>query len=181
MSRWLTHDSQTVYENAWIRVREHQVSRPDGSDGVYGVVEVRNPAVFIVPITDAGEILLIRMYRYTLDLESVEVPAGGTDGEDPLAAARRELVEETGHAAAEWESLGLMHANDGVCHAPEHVFLARGLSVSDDRGAMAAEGITEVLTRSWEQVFEMIRRGEIHDSESIASLMLAAVRVGRVR
>jgi 8-oxo-dGTP pyrophosphatase MutT (NUDIX family) len=181
MTRWLTHDSQTVYENAWIRVREHQVSRPDGSEGIYGVVEVRNPAVFIVPITEAGEVVLIRMYRYTLDRESVEIPAGGTDGQDPLVAAERELVEETGYTAAEWEPLGLMHANDGVCNAPEHVFLARTLTCADDHGAMAAEGISEVLTKPWEEVIEMIRQGEIHDSESIAALMLAAVALGRVR
>src|SRR6476619_2150528 len=96
---WQTRASRTVYENRWIRVREDDVTRPDGGEGIYGVVEVRHPAVFVVPVTGAGEVLLVRIHRYATGRESLEIPAGGTDGEDPLVAARRELQEETGHVA----------------------------------------------------------------------------------
>ena len=88
-----------AYENPWIRVREDAVLRPDGEPGVYGVVEVRSPAVFVVPVTEAGEIVLVSVDRYSLGGLSWEVPAGGTDGEETLAAAVRELREETGLAA----------------------------------------------------------------------------------
>ncbi|HET9633323.1 MAG TPA: NUDIX domain-containing protein, partial [Terrabacter sp.] len=92
---WPTTESRLVYENAWIRVREDAVTRPDGSDGTYGVVEVRRPAVFVVALTDEDEVVLVTVDRHTVG-HSVEVPAGGTDGEDPLRAAQRELAEETG-------------------------------------------------------------------------------------
>ena len=90
MTLWRTHSSTTVYENPWIRVREDAVDRPDGSAGIYGVVEVRNPAVFVVPVTADDEVVLVEVDRYTTGV-SLEVPAGGSDGEDLLVAAQREL------------------------------------------------------------------------------------------
>ncbi len=131
MTLWRTRTSTTVYENPWIRVREDAVDRPDGTAGIYGVVEVRNPAVFVVPLTDADEVVLVEVDRYTTGI-SLEVPAGGSDGEDLLLAAQRELREETGLVAESWERIGSMFALNGISNAPEHVFLARGLRPSGE-------------------------------------------------
>ncbi len=124
---WQRLRSRVAYENAWIRVREDAVLRPDGSPGVYGVVEVRSPAVFVVPVTEAGEIVLVEVDRYTIGGLSLEVPAGGTDGEDPLVAAGRELREETGLAAESLVDLGPVYSLNGVSDAPGRVVVARGL------------------------------------------------------
>ena len=134
MSGWQTRATRTVYENAWVRVREDAVTRPDGSDGVYGVIEMKHPAVFIVPVTEAGEVLLVRMHRYPIGRESVEVPAGGTDGEEPLVAARRELLEETGRSAATWTRLGEFYSLNGVADARADVFLAQRPHAATGRG-----------------------------------------------
>ena len=208
MIPWHTRSSTVVYENPWIRVREDAVDRPDGTPGIYGVMEVRQPAVFVVPLTDDDEVVLVEVHRYTTGTLSLEVPAGGSDGQDPLVAARRELQEETGLVADRWEPIGTMFALNGVCHAPEHVFLARGLRGADTVGvpaphdatagehmtagqratadehasaaSQAEEAISAVRRVPWRQALALVQDGTITDGETVAALMYAAVALGRV-
>ncbi|WP_436699839.1 NUDIX domain-containing protein [Nocardioides sp. BYT-33-1] len=179
MQTWQRRSTRTAYENPWIRVREDAVVRPDGSDGIYGVVELKNPAVFVVALTDADEVVLVEVDRYTTgDRSSLEVPAGGTDGEDPLLAAQRELREETGLAASEWREIGRMNALNGVADAPEIVYLARGLTeVGDD--AMLEDGIVAVHRVPFDELLTRAGRGEVADGETLACLLLALVALGR--
>ena len=179
---WPVRATKVVYENPWIRVREDAVTRPDGTDGIYGVVELQRPAVFVVALTDADEVVLVTVDRHTVGT-SVEVPAGGTDGEDPLVAARRELAEETGLVARDWRQVGTMNALNGVCRAPEVVFLATGLAPAQAAGDTAArteEGIRDVRRVPVHEVIGLVRDGAISDGETIAALMLALVALGRV-
>ena len=176
---WSTLESRAVYENAWIRVREDQVRRPDGTLGVYGVVEVRNPAVFVVAVTDDDEILLVTLHRYTTGQVSIEVPAGGSDGEDLLAAARRELREESGYEAVHWRELGEVQSLNGVAAAPGRVFLATGLDLVGG-AELEIEGIEAVRAVPVAEVLAMVGRGDITDNESLGALLMAFVALGRV-
>ncbi|MCL2594913.1 MAG: NUDIX hydrolase [Promicromonosporaceae bacterium] len=180
---WQTRSSKVAYQNRWIRVREDQVVRPDGSDGLYGVVEV-GPSVFVVALDDDDRVLLVDVDRYTVG-RSLEVVAGGSDGEDLLAAAQRELLEEAGLVAERWEQAGSMFALNGVCVAPETVFIARKLSSNVDASILNAtqnaDGITGARWVPFGETLVMIARREITDGETIASLAIAGIHLGRFR
>lgn len=175
---WQTNGSRVVYENAWISVREDAVTGPAG-DGIYGVVTMQHPAVFIVALDDRERVCVITLDRYTVG-RTIEVPAGGTDGEDPLIAAQRELLEETGFRADDWTAIGTMQALNGVTVATEHVFLARGLHAADGE-ARAEEGIDDVSWVPFDEALAMIADGRINDGETVAALAYAGIRLGRFR
>lgn len=178
---WPVTDTRIAYENPWIRIREDVVVRPDGSDGLYGVLELRD-AVFVVALDDEDRVVLVTVDRHTTGAGSIEVPAGGGDDQDPLVAARRELLEETGLEAAEWMPLGTINALNGVARAAEHVFLARGLTASVDAAASQdEEGISAMQRVPLAEALAMCGDGRIRDGETVAALSLAAIRLGLLR
>jgi 8-oxo-dGTP pyrophosphatase MutT (NUDIX family) len=174
---WRTISSKLVYRNPWISVREDQVVRPDGSPGLYGVVESR-PSAFIVALSDADELLLVTQDRYPTGTASVEVPAGNAGDEDPLTAARRELQEETGYVAASWAPIGVLESMNGICTELQHVFLARELRY-EGGDAQAEDGIVDVQWVPLDDVLARIRDGRITDGQSVSSLLLALLALDR--
>lgn len=176
---WPVTASRTVYENRWIRVDEEDVVQPDGAPGIYGVVTLKNDAVFVVAVDDEDRVLLVEVDRHTVG-PSLEVPAGGSDGEEPLAAAQRELLEETGFAAGAWTRLGGMTALNGICRAPEHVFLARDLRpVASAEAAQREEGIRALERVPLAAVPDLVTAGRLTDSETLAALLMALAALHR--
>jgi len=175
---WQTRASRTVYENRWIRVEENDVVGPHG-EGIYGVVEMRHPAVFIIAMDDDDRVCLVSLERYTTG-PSWEVPAGGSDGEDPLRAAQRELAEEAGVTARRWTPLGRMDALNGIARAPEFVFLAQDIERgADAEASQHEEGIEAVRWLPFREVLDMIRTGGISDGETVAAIAYAGIHLGR--
>ena len=170
---WKTLDSTVVYENSWIRVREDQVIRPDGNEGIYGVVETRI-AVGVVPLTANGEVHLVGQYRYPLHEYTWEIIEGGADpGEEPIETAKRELREEAGLLAGTWTQLGPeIHVSN--CHSSEIavLFLAEDLTQTE----LEPDG-TEILQQRrlpLEEVMAMVETGEMKDSLSLLGMYRAA-------
>ncbi|HZS03801.1 MAG TPA: NUDIX hydrolase [Blastocatellia bacterium] len=167
---WRTLSSRQVYENPWISVREDQVVRPDGRPGIYGVVHMKNKAIGVVPVDGEGNIYLIGQYRYTLNCYSWEIPEGGCpEGEDPLAAARRELLEETGLEAREWRLLGKSHLSNSVTDEEAICYLATDL-IQKEAQPEGTEKL-EILRLPFAEALRMIERGEITDSLSIIAML----------
>jgi 8-oxo-dGTP pyrophosphatase MutT (NUDIX family) len=172
---WTTLGSRRVYENAWIRVREDQVLRPDGQPGVYGVVEFKNRAVGVLPVDEDGSIWLVGQYRYPLNIYSWEIPEGGSPaGEAPEQTARRELAEETGLSAGKLELITTAHLSNSVCDEVAYIYRATELSP----GLSMPEGTEQLHAKrvSWDEARAMLRRGDITDSMSVIALLNEAVR-----
>ena len=159
-----------MYENNWIRVREDQVIRPDGNPGIYGVVYIR-PSIGVVAVNARDEVALVGQWRYSLERYSWEVPRGGSHpGEtDPLKVAQRELAEEAGVIASNWESLGTVDNANGVANDVQTLYLATGLSQTD-MNLDPEEEIT-VEWKPFREAFEMAMDGRITEVCSVAALL----------
>ena len=167
---WKTLTSRTAYKNAWLRLREDQVLRPDGGPGIYGVVEIR-PSVGVLALNERGEIALAGQWRYTLERYSWEIVRGGSsEGEtDMLTVARRELREETGYEAEHWEPFGSVDVCNGVTTDVQHLFVARELRFEGVHQDPVEEIVTE--WQPFERAVEMVMKGEITEVCSVAGIL----------
>ena len=168
--------TRQVYANPWMVVREDRFRRPDGSDGLYGVVDKPDFALIIpLDVGPAGErLMLVEQYRYTLGLRRWEFPQGTAPNRadaDPEELASRELVEETGLRADRMVVLGMLDTAPGTMSQRGRVFLATGLT----EGPPRREETEQDMRAAWffrHEVTDMIRAGEITDAQSIAAYTL---------
>ena len=181
MSQWLRLASKIVYQNPWMTVHEDDVITPDGRATIYGWVETL-PAVLVVAIDDDGKVLLVKQLRYTTGQPSLELPGGGTDGQDPLEAGKRELEEEAGLHAGKWVALsGEYYVWNGIATQRNTVLIAQGLHKAKAPHSSTDDFITEVEAFTWDEIKEMIKNGELNDGESITALTLAGLHLGHFK
>ena len=163
--------SKMAWQSRWYRVREDAVSLPDGSEGVYNVLEM-NDSVFVVPVLDDGRIVLIRNYRYPLEEWVWEIPAGGIKtGQSPDDAAKEELLEEAGGIAKEMRFLLKANTMNGIGNHHASVYLATGVELHQQENE-AMEFIS-VHPMPAEQAYEIATSGQMNDAISIMALLLA--------
>lgn len=131
-------------------------------------------AVCIVPVTDDGQVILERQYRYVIDRVITEIPAGKLDAanEDPLEAAQRELREETGYHAAEWISLGDFFPAPAYSDEKIRMFLARCLTPGERH--LDADELINVFTLPLDEAVDAVIRGEIPDAKTQMGILKAA-------
>ena len=165
---WTVKSSKVAYNNAWIRVTEHQVLNPAGNPGIYGVVHFKNWALGVVPY-EKGHIWLVGQYRFPLGYYSWEIPeGGGVLGVDPLDSIKRELKEETGMVAERYERLLEMDLSNSVSDEKGIVYLARGLS----QGEASPEETEQLAVKRvpLSEAYDMVEKGEIRDSLTVAAM-----------
>lgn len=171
---WQRISSRVAYENPWIRVSHEQVKTPGGTDGIYGLVHFKGTAVGVVPVDDEGNTWLVRQSRYTLNQFTWEIPEGGAqENEATLICAKRELAEEAGLQAREWEELMRIHTSNSVTDEAGVLYLARGLS-SCEQNLDPSEDI-ELRKLPLADAVKMVLSGEITDALSVAALLRLAV------
>jgi 8-oxo-dGTP pyrophosphatase MutT (NUDIX family) len=166
---WKILDQKMVYENPWIRLTEFQVIDPSGSKGIYGKVHYKHIAVGVIPLDESWNTWLVGQYRFPLDQYSWEIPeGGGSMKEDPLDAAKRELLEETGLVAKEWTEILTLHLSNSVNDERAIIYLARNL----DQQEAAPEETEQLVIKKipLDEVIGMVESGKITDSISVAAI-----------
>jgi 8-oxo-dGDP phosphatase len=168
--------SREIYRNPWLVLREDDIRRPDGSLGIYSVVE-RKTYALVMPY-DGDRFRLVEQFRYPLAARRWEFPQGTAPDladAEPAELAKRELTEETGLRATSFEVLGQLDTAAGLTNQRGWVFLATGLT----EGEPEREHEEQDMRSAWfsrEDVEQMIRSGVIADAQSIAAYGLFLLR-----
>jgi 8-oxo-dGTP pyrophosphatase MutT (NUDIX family) len=171
----MTGRVRTVHQGKVLRLNIERVDLPNGT--VAELEIAHHPGGAVVVALDVDErVCLLRQFRHAVGGWITELPAGKIDNrEPPLECAQRELAEEAGVQAREWEPLGQLYSSPGVLTEVIHVFLARGLTACDT-GAEPHE----VFERSWVPFSEAVALaadGRLQDAKTIVGLIWAGTRV----
>lgn len=176
-----TVSSRLIFDGKVVHLYKDTVCLPDGAESVREYVK-HIGAVCILPLTDDGEVILERQYRYAVRQILTEIPAGKLDapGEDPLEAAKRELREETGATAREMIPLGDYYGSPAILGERIRMFLARGLTFGETE--FDEDEFLEVFRLPLDEAEAAVLRGEIPDGKTQAAILRAAAmrRAGKI-
>jgi 8-oxo-dGDP phosphatase len=168
--------SREVYRNSWMTLREDDIRRPDGSTGIYAVID--KPTYALVIPRDGDRFHLVEQFRYPLGLRRWEFPQGTAPEQEhlePSDLAVRELREETGLRAESMTVLGRLDVAPGMSSQRGWVFLATGITEGDhEREHEEQDMHSEWFSRA--QLERMMRDGDITDAQSIAAWALLLLK-----
>ena len=165
---WTVVDHKMIYENPWIGLTEFQVINPSGGKGIYGKVHFKHIAVGVIPLDEEWNTWLVGQYRFTLDQYSWEIPeGGGRMDEDPLEAAKRELLEETGLVAENWTKILTMHLSNSVSDEFGVIYLARNLKQKEAQPEETEQLAIKKIP--FNEAVRMIDEEKITDSMTVAA------------
>jgi ADP-ribose pyrophosphatase len=167
--RWRVRASSYVIDSPFLRLRKDEIELPNGTIVPEYYVRESQGYVVIFAITREREVVLTRQYRYGNDSIGLELPAGSlTDGEDPLACAKRELAEETGYTSRRWEQLLSSPAEPVRSTSVMYAFIAHDAQRTTEQSLDVTEHI-DVETLPLERFHEMLRDAAITPVASIAT------------
>ncbi|MEN3219679.1 NUDIX domain-containing protein [Mycolicibacterium porcinum] len=175
--------TREVYRNNWLTLREDDIVRPDGSTGIYAVVDKPTYALVIPYDPDQDRFHLVEQFRYPLGLRRWEFPQGTAPDQQHLDSetlAHRELREETGLRAQTMEQLGQLDVAAGMSSQRGWVYLATGLT----EGEHEREHEEQDMHSAWfsrAEVDRMVRDGEITDAQTLGALTFLLLRESRFR
>ncbi len=167
---YLVITSKPIHKTRWFDIKEDQVITPDGSEASLTTVDYM-PGVSVVALDLNNNIFLIREYYYVLDEYGIQTPTGGIEeGETPLDAAKKELMEEAGIGAKNWIELGIIHPFTMQIKSPTHLFLAMDINERDEVGQE-----TDIIHVPLTEAIKMVLENKIvHAPSSLAILKAAA-------
>ena len=169
-----TLSSEEIFRGKFITLINEQVEIPGGTKTSRQIVS-HPGAVVILPVDEDGNFLLLKQYRHALKETIFEFPAGTLEkDEDPLVCAKREIMEETGFSAANWQALGQLYPAPGFCNEIQHSFFATELTPA--QADSDEDEIIEVCKMAFPEVKEAIVSNKIRDGKSLAILYQATLK-----
>ncbi len=166
---WETLGSRYLWQSPWYNLRQDRLRARDGHEFTYTVVE-HPGAVWVVPVTTDGRVVLIRNYRHPVTDWCYEVPAGGLSaGLKPEEVARRELAEEIGGRAARLRYVGRFYTSNGISDEVAYVYLATGVQLGETQREPTERIEVEIVSVG--EALRMAREGEITDGPSALALL----------
>ena len=170
---WRRGQGRQVYDNPWITVTEFQATAPTGSPAIYGLVEFKNHALAILPIHEDGTVELVGQNRLPFSDYSWEIPEGGGPlNEDPVDGAKRELLEETGLIASEWQEILRLQLSNSVTNELAVGYMALGLTQSVALETDPTEDIARARV-PFREVLGLVLDGKITDALTVAMMLRA--------
>ena len=178
---WRVERSEVlVHDEPWLTIRKQAIRTEDG-ESIDPFFLLDYPDwTNVVAVTDDDEIVMVRQYRHGVGRELLEIPGGVIDATDasPEAAARRELLEETGYEAGRWREVAQLSPNPATHTNLVTTFLATGAERVRDPRPEPGEGVV-ALTMSIDEVLERMARGELLQALHVAGLLLSLRALGR--
>ena len=172
VQKWKTLSSKLVFDNRWYQLRQDAVRLPNGRTVDDFFVSLRPDIATILPITSAGEVVFVRQYRHGIGKILLELPAGTFEAkEEPLAVAKRELAEETGYIADEWEPIATFYNSPVKQNNRIHLFKAQRAQLTQAQQLDDTEDI-EVVLKPIDTIPAMIASGEICVAGTITAIAL---------
>jgi ADP-ribose pyrophosphatase len=166
---WKTLHSEKIYESPWIEVVKHDCLNPADKPATYSVVNFKNLAIGILPLSSDGYTWLVGQWRYPLNAYSWEIPeGGGPHGINPLESAKRELKEETGIVAKNFQEIMRLHLSNSATDELAIVYLATDLMFENSEPEESE--VLQVKKVHISEAFEMAEKGEITDAISVAAI-----------
>jgi 8-oxo-dGTP pyrophosphatase MutT (NUDIX family) len=171
VGEWLELDREVKYSNPWIELRHSNVEFPNGGKGIYGKVHFKNLAIGILAITAKDEIFLVGQERFPFNGSySWEIIEGGGPLKDnPQESAKRELKEETGLVAQNWQLIQELHLSNSVSDEIAMVYLATDLEQFEAQPEESEK--LQVKKLPFKEALQMVIKGEIKDSISVAAIL----------
>ncbi|MEE3362710.1 MAG: NUDIX hydrolase [Anaerovoracaceae bacterium] len=170
-----TLETKRIYEPRVINLRKDKVTVRGGRTSWREIVENNGGAV-AVAVTEDKKIIMVRQFRKPFDRVMTEVPAGKIEpGEDPDSTVRRELKEETGYTAENYELLSVMYPSVGYTTEKLYIYLCTGLDAGETD--FDYNESIEIHKVDFKEIYDKVLAGEIHDGKTIAGVLLAAPRV----
>ncbi len=168
--------SRTIADVGFTRLGEVTIEAPDGSTAIRYVLRLNN-AVAVVPL-DGDDVVLIEQYRTPIGESLLEIPAGLLDspGEEPMAAASRELVEEIGLLPNSLSHLFDLITSPGVVDEVISIYVADGLEAVSRKPEGIEERYAAVHRMPLSEALDLVRQGRIRDGKSVVGLLLASQR-----